>query len=87
MNHKFWVYSLENAPITRLIETMDELVQFKNIFKAAVRNLTLAVNKQNCVRLAEQHCSRSYFSLFMSMTNHAGTGGLLRSGTTWTSLK
>ncbi len=40
----------------------------------------LAVNKQNCVRLAEEYCSRSYFSLFMSMTNHAGTG-LLRSGT------
>ncbi len=34
----------------------------------------LAVNKQNCVRLAEEHCSRSYFSLFMSMMNHAGTG-------------
>ncbi len=40
----------------------------------------LAVNKQNCVRLAEKHCSRSYFSLFMSMTNQAGTG-LLLSGT------
>ncbi len=38
----------------------------------------IAVNKQNCVHLAEEHCSRSYFFLFMSMTNHAGTG-LLRS--------
>ncbi len=41
---------------------------------------TLAFNTQNCVHLAEEHCSRSYFSLFMSMTNHAGTG-LLHSGT------
>ncbi len=41
-----------------------------------------SVNKQNCVRLAEEHCSRIYFSLFMSMTNHAGTG-LLRSRPTW----
>ncbi len=46
----------------------------------------LAVNEQNCMRLAEEHCSRSYFSLFMSMTNHAGNG-LLRSGSTSTSLK
>uniref|UniRef100_A0A671SLZ8 Required for meiotic nuclear division protein 1 homolog n=1 Tax=Sinocyclocheilus anshuiensis TaxID=1608454 RepID=A0A671SLZ8_9TELE len=30
---------------------------------------TLAVNKQNCMRLAEEHCSRSYFSLFLSMTS------------------
>ncbi len=37
----------------------------------------LAVNKLNCMRLAEEHCTSS---LFMSMTNHAGTG-LLRSGT------
>jgi len=29
---------------------------------------TLAVNKQNCMRLAKERCSRSYFSLFMSMT-------------------
>ncbi len=41
---------------------------------------TLAANKQNSVHLAEEYCSRSYFSLFMSMTNHAGTG-LLCSGT------
>jgi len=27
----------------------------------------LVVNKQNCMRLAEEHCSRSTFSLFMSM--------------------
>ncbi len=40
----------------------------------------LAVNKQNCMLLEEEHCSRSYFSLFMSMTNHAGSG-LLCSGT------
>ncbi len=46
----------------------------------------LAVNKQNCVRLAEEHCSRSYFSLLMSMMNHAGTG-LLSSGSNSTSLK
>ncbi len=44
----------------------------------------LAVNKQNCVHLVEEHCSRSYFSLFMSMTNHAG---LLRSSSTSSSLK
>ncbi len=46
----------------------------------------LVVNKQNCVRLAEEHCSRNYFSLFMSMMNHTGTG-LLRSGTYPNSLK
>ncbi|XP_059379795.1 26S proteasome non-ATPase regulatory subunit 9-like isoform X2 [Carassius carassius] len=40
----------------------------------------LVVNKQNCLRLAEEHCSRSYFSLFMSMKNLKGTG-LLRRGT------
>ncbi len=34
----------------------------------------LAVNKNNCMHLAEEHCSRNYVSLFMSMTNHAGTG-------------
>ncbi len=38
----------------------------------------LAVNKQNCTHLVEEHCSRSYFSRFMSMTNHYE---LLRSGT------
>ncbi len=41
----------------------------------------LAVNKQNCVHLTEEHCSRSYFSLFMSMTNHTDTG-LLQVGIT-----
>ncbi len=46
----------------------------------------LAINKQNGVRLAEEHCSRSYVSLFMSMTNHADAG-LLRSSFTSTSLK
>ncbi len=40
----------------------------------------LAVNKQNCVSLEEEYSCWIYFSLFMSMTNHAGNG-LLRSGT------
>jgi len=39
----------------------------------------LAVNKQNCTNLVEEHCSRSYFSLFMSITSHTSTW-LLRSG-------
>ncbi len=59
---------------------------FKIIFDTHILKLqsvtfgALAVNKQNCVRLVEKHGSRSYFSLFMSTINHAGTG-LLRSGT------
>ncbi len=40
----------------------------------------LEVNKHNCMHLAEEHYSRSYFSLFMSMINQAGTG-LLHSST------
>jgi len=37
----------------------------------------LTVNKQNCMRLAEESCGSSFFSLFMSMSSHTGTG-LLR---------
>ncbi len=46
----------------------------------SVTFVALAGTKQNCARVVEEHCSRSYFSLFMSMANHSGTG-LLRSGT------
>ncbi len=35
------------------------------------------------MRLAEEHCSRSYFSLFMSMTNHAGDSHMLLHGGTY----
>ncbi len=33
------------------------------------KNVKLAVNKQNCVRLVEEHCSWRYFSLFMFLMN------------------
>lgn len=44
-----------------------------------LQSVTSVVNKQNCVYVVEEYCSRIYFSLLMSMANHAGTG-LLRSG-------
>lgn len=46
----------------------------------------LAVNKQNCICLVEEHCSWRYFSLFMAMTSHPDTG-LFRSGTAHTNIK
>jgi len=45
-------------------------------FMLKLRSVTfgdLSVNKENCICLVEEHCSWSYFSLFMSVTSHSAT--------------
>ncbi len=78
-----YVIRIYQCEVLNLVYTM-QLHEYYTIRQACHLKLqsetfgALAVNKQMHVCLAEEHCKRNYFSLFMSMTNHADTG-LLRS--------